>query len=78
VVARRNAETITADDTTLRHTGLVYGPARVIVPCLRQLGIPSQYDQQRRAYKVSKTRLDDVLVALDIAGYDVDMQQSAW
>ncbi len=82
MVARRNGrrrtETITADDTTLRHTALIYGPARIVSPCLRRLGIPSQYDPQRHAFKVARARLDDALVGLELDGYVVDVQQAAW
>jgi hypothetical protein len=74
----RSQLVIRADNTTLPYSGIVAGPARAIQPRLRDLGIPSQYDERRHAFKVPKERLDDLLCALELDGHRVDVQMASW
>jgi hypothetical protein len=81
MTARRPAKprpVITADNTTLPNSGIVAGPVRLISPRLRDLEIPWQYDNQRHAYKVPKSRLDDLLCALELDGCRVDVRMAPW
>ncbi len=61
-----------------RHTGAVRGPAGVIHPAITELGVPWMWDSKRRAYLVNIKRLDEVLVAIELAGHHVQLELAPW
>jgi hypothetical protein len=68
VVARKRAVIHTE---TLRHTGVIIGPVRIVHPAILAAGCPWQYDHHRHGYKVPRQNLGDVEAALVASGYTV-------
>lgn len=62
----------------LPRTARLYGPAKVLSPALEHARAPHQYDRERRCYLVPRNRLDDVLVAIELAGHLVDIPMAGW
>ena len=58
----------------MRHSAALHGPVRLIAPVLRDHDVPRQYDNLRRAFLVPLKQIDAVMVALELAGCEVDYQ----
>jgi hypothetical protein len=65
------------DSSALRHSDVWHGPARVIVPALRAINCPWQYDHQRRGYLVPKSGSDHLAAALETGKTRVRVQLAA-
>jgi hypothetical protein len=76
VKRRLRPQTVRVEQT--RHSGVLYGPVRVVHPAITQTGSPYQYDGLLHAYRVPLQRLDDVLAAIELDGHHVDMRMPGW
>jgi hypothetical protein len=54
------------------------GPARIVMPAVRQSGSTWQWDNTWRAISVPISRADDVTAALEAAGHVVETPRKAW
>lgn len=61
-----------------RHTSALKGSVRVIHPVLTKLEVPWMWDAQAGCYLVPGRAIDDVLAALDAAGYRVEYLMAGW
>lgn len=76
VVKRRvKPQLVTAEQTT--RSGVLRGPARVVMPAIRQVGSPWQFDARLGRYLVPLQSLDDVLAAIELDGHRV-MRMAGW
>lgn len=57
---------------TLRHSGVIHGPASVVRPAVLMANAPMQYDPVRRAFLIPLRYLPDVEAALSVAGHQVE------
>ncbi len=75
MTATRTA-TLTIDCCTLPHTALVTGPG--VGRLLNDLGLPWQWDHERRCWLVSAKRVDDLALAARQAGLRVVVRGGLW
>ncbi len=68
--------TVTVEQT--RHSAVISGPVRVVHPAIKAVGCAWQYDHRRHAYLVPRRHLDDVSVAIELAGHHVQLEMSPW
>lgn len=59
-------------------SGVLYGPVRVVHPAIKAVGCPWQYDHRRHAYLIPRQHIDDVMVAIELAGHAVQMRMPQW
>lgn len=75
---RRRTRPLTVRVDQLRHSGVLYGPVRVVAPAIKRVGCSAQYDNRLHAFKVPLQRLDDVMVAIELDGHHVQLGMASW
>lgn len=75
---RRPAKPLTVNVAETRHSGVIEGPVRAIHPAIKKIGCAWQYDHARHAYLVPRQALDDIMVAIEVAGHIVNYAAPLW
>jgi hypothetical protein len=56
----------------------VIGAVHLIQPAIRATGCPFQYSDRIHGYIVPRKRIDDLAVALELAGVTVELELPGW